>query len=194
MEIGRQIRNLRQQKELSQDDLALKIYVTRQTISNWENDKNYPDVKSLLLLSSLFNISLDQLIKGDVEEMKEIINSEEMKVFKKDSVILTTLFIIIIVVFVPLVIFVEIIGIIILGFIAAIMLYYAYRVERNKKKYNIQTYKEIVNFLNSKELDDNEIQQELGKRVYQKILLTIGMTIAVISFVLGIYYLFERFL
>lgn len=57
MEIGKQIKKYRLELNLSQDDLAEKIFVTRQTISNWENDKNYPDIKSLLLLSSLFDTS-----------------------------------------------------------------------------------------------------------------------------------------
>lgn len=57
--------------KFSQQELAENIFVSHQTISNWENNKNYPDVKSLLLLSSLFNVSLDILIKGDLEEMKE---------------------------------------------------------------------------------------------------------------------------
>ena len=55
MKIGKQIRKYRTEMELSQDELAEKIFVSRQTISNWENNKNYPDVKSLLLLSSLFS-------------------------------------------------------------------------------------------------------------------------------------------
>lgn len=62
MELGKQIKKHRQGLNMSQDELADKIYVTRQTISNWENDKNYPDIKSLLLLSSLFDISLDNLV------------------------------------------------------------------------------------------------------------------------------------
>lgn len=56
-----QIKKYRTSLNLSQEELAEKIYVTRQTISNWENDKCYPDIHSLLLLSSVFNISLDQL-------------------------------------------------------------------------------------------------------------------------------------
>lgn len=60
-----------------QDELSQKIFVSRQTISNWENNKNYPDVKSLLLLSSLFNVSLHILIKGDLEEMKGQIKKED---------------------------------------------------------------------------------------------------------------------
>lgn len=51
-----------------QEDLAEKVFVTRQTISNWENAKNYPDINSLVLLSQLFGVSLDILVKGDLEE------------------------------------------------------------------------------------------------------------------------------
>ena len=48
MEIGKQIKKYRTEMKLSQEELAEKIFVSRQTISNWENNKNYPDVKSLL--------------------------------------------------------------------------------------------------------------------------------------------------
>ena len=79
MELSIQIKKYRTELHLSQEELAEKVYVTRQTISNWENEKSYPDIHSLLLLSSLFNVSLDQLIKGDIEKMKEII-SEQLSV------------------------------------------------------------------------------------------------------------------
>ena len=72
MEIGTQIKRYRNELKLSQEELADKVFVTRQTISNWETGKNYPDIHSVLLLSSIFNISLDQLIKGDIEIMKKI--------------------------------------------------------------------------------------------------------------------------
>jgi len=71
MELGNQIREHRKAMHLSQDDLAEKILVARQTVSNWENGKNYPDIQSLLLLSELFQITLDQLVKGDIEVTKE---------------------------------------------------------------------------------------------------------------------------
>lgn len=54
MELGKQIRKYRKEQSLSQDELAEKVYVSRQTISNWENDKSYPDVNSLILLSEVF--------------------------------------------------------------------------------------------------------------------------------------------
>lgn len=59
MELGNQIKHYRNEGNLSQEALAEKVYVSRQTVSNWENDKSYPDVKSLLLLSEVFHTSLD---------------------------------------------------------------------------------------------------------------------------------------
>ena len=75
MNISEQIRVNRKKICASQEDLAERVYVSRQTISSWENGKSYPDLQSLLLLSEIFSISLDELIKGDVEEMKEKISS-----------------------------------------------------------------------------------------------------------------------
>lgn len=69
MELGTQIRKYRNERTLSQEALAEKVHVSRQTVSNWENDKSYPDVNSLVLLSEVCEISLDQLIK--VEEKAE---------------------------------------------------------------------------------------------------------------------------
>lgn len=78
MELAGQIKRLRSENDLSQDDLASRIYVSRQTISNWENDKTYPDVQSLLLLSATFDVSVDSLIKGDVTAMEEIIGNKDL--------------------------------------------------------------------------------------------------------------------
>ena len=74
MELAQQIRRYRTEKGLSQEDLAAAIFVSRQTVSNWETDKTYPDVQNLLLLSNLFEVSIDSLIKGDMEAMTKIIN------------------------------------------------------------------------------------------------------------------------
>ena len=51
MKLNAQIKKYRMKKNLSQEELAEKVYVTRQTISSWENEKSYPDIHSLLLLS-----------------------------------------------------------------------------------------------------------------------------------------------
>ncbi|EJT5244950.1 helix-turn-helix transcriptional regulator, partial [Listeria monocytogenes] len=70
MEIGKRIREYRKIYNLSQEQLADKIFVSRQTVSNWENDKTYPDIQIIVSLSILFNVSLDELIREDLEEMK----------------------------------------------------------------------------------------------------------------------------
>ena len=59
----------------TQEMVAEKINVSRQTISNWENEKSYPDIISVIELSSLYSISLDDLLKGDEKMMEHL---EEM--------------------------------------------------------------------------------------------------------------------
>lgn len=70
MEIGKKLKNARVQSGMTQENVAEKINVTRQTISNWENEKSYPDIISVIELSNLYSISLDVLLKGD-EKMIE---------------------------------------------------------------------------------------------------------------------------
>lgn len=169
---------------LSQEELAEKVYVSRQTISNWETGKNYPDIHSLLLLSTLFDISLDQLIKGDIDMMKEEINAAEVQKFNKESAVFTILFFASILLFIPLVKFLGIYGIIIEVVLYAITLIWAFRVEKMKKANNIRTYKEIVAFSEGKRLDEIQTQREIGKRPYQAVLkplcgAAIGAVIAV---------------
>ncbi|WP_243277839.1 helix-turn-helix domain-containing protein [Clostridium yunnanense] len=154
--------------------MSEKIFVSRQTISNWENNKNYPDMKSLLLLSDLFSVSLDILVKGDLEEMKEKVNSEDISRFKHDGNIFAVLLLLAIISPVPLVKFMGNIGLVIFGVVAIIAIYYSIRVEKYKKSFNIQTYKEILAFTEGESLDDTKKNQEYGKRPYQKILLAIG--------------------
>lgn len=181
MEIGKQIKKYRMEMNFSQEELSEKIFVSRQTISNWENNKNYPDVKSLLLLSSLFNVSLDILIKGDLEEMKEQIKKEDIDKFKRDSNIFTILFILTMISVVPLMKFMgKKYGVVIWSIIFIASMYYAIKVDKHKKNNNIQTYREIVAFLDGKNLDEVQKHQEYGKRPYQKCALVIGFALLTI--------------
>ena len=173
-EIGTQIKKKRKELELSQDQLAEKIYVTRQSISNWENNKTYPDVKSLILLSEVFEISLDQLIKGDVVMMKKEISEQEQSEFQRDSTIFTVLFSMVLVLPIPLKMLLGTAGLILWGVIFAVGFYYGWRVEQHKKKFNIQTYKEILAFTEGKTLSEIEQAREEGKRPYQKVFLVLG--------------------
>jgi transcriptional regulator with XRE-family HTH domain len=65
MNLSKQIKRLREEARFSQEELSEKIYVSRQTISNWENERSYPDIHNLLLLSVLFDVTLDELVKGE---------------------------------------------------------------------------------------------------------------------------------
>ncbi len=187
MELGKQIKKYRNERTLSQETLADRVYVSRQTVSNWENDKSYPDVKSLVLLSEVFEVSLDQLIKGDVEEMKEQISKNDQEQFGRLSIIFTVLFVATIITMVPLVHFLSWVGVGIWVALFGVTWYAAILVERKKKKLNIQTYKEIVAFTEGKELTEIEKAREEGKRVYQKILYAVGA--AAITFIIAIFFL-----
>ena len=85
MELGKQLVHYRKKMNLSQEELAEKIYVTRQSISNWENDKTYPDIHSLLLLSHIFQVTLDTLVEGDLETMKMIVQKKDLEQVDKDT-------------------------------------------------------------------------------------------------------------
>lgn len=167
----RLLKKYRTEMNLSQEELAEKVYVTRQTISNWENDKSYPDIHSLLLLSSLFNISLDELIKGDIHMMREEINNEDLQKFNQDGIIFTLLLLLLMISIVPLAVFLGYYGLIIFAILWLITMYYAKRLEKYKKAHNIQTYHEILAFTEGKRLDEIEKAREEGKRPYQKVLL-----------------------
>ena len=65
MDFGEQIKSIRKKENLTQEQFAMKLNVSRQAVSNWENNKNLPDIGILILMSNVFQISLDQLIKGD---------------------------------------------------------------------------------------------------------------------------------
>lgn len=154
MELGKQIKKYRTEANLSQEELADKIFVSRQTISNWENDKNYPDIKSLVLMSEVFRVSLDNLIKGDLERMKKEIDTQEYAKFQKDSTIFTVLFIALLIVPVPLVMLWKWFGMALYLCLFGIGMYFAVKIEKYKKKYDIQTYKEIVAFTDGKSLGE----------------------------------------
>lgn len=79
MDIGNQIRERRARLGLSQDELAQKLYVSRVTISHWETGKTLPDVQSMLLLANLFDTTIDELVRGDVDEMREMVKRSERR-------------------------------------------------------------------------------------------------------------------
>lgn len=75
MEIGKKLKNARIKAGLTQEKAAEKTGVSRQTISNWENEKSYPDIISVIALSDLYSVSLDELLKGDQKMTEHLAES-----------------------------------------------------------------------------------------------------------------------
>ena len=194
MELGKQIKEHRQEAHLSQEELANRVYVSRQTISNWENDKSYPDVNSLVLLSEIFQISLDNLIKGDIEVMKDVIQKKEIEKMNRYGKTYTIMLIATAVSAVPLFMWLGVWAFIPWGIVWAISMYFAFKVEKVKKDNDVQTYKEIVAFSEGKRLDDIHKQREIGKRPYQKILLVVVSTLITVTVWVLIWFLMHIFL
>ena len=72
MEISERLKEARQNTGMTQDQVAEKIMVSRVTVSHWENGKSLPDIVSLISLSDLYSISLDELVKGDSKMTEKV--------------------------------------------------------------------------------------------------------------------------
>lgn len=75
MEIGSKLKEARVQCTMTQEQVADELQVSRQTISNWENEKSYPDILSVIKLSDLYKVSLDELLKGDIKMIRHLAES-----------------------------------------------------------------------------------------------------------------------
>ena len=78
MKIGDKLKKARMDNNLTQEEVAEKIFVSRQSISNWENNKTYPDIGNVLALSDLYQISLDELLKGSENFMEHLEESTDL--------------------------------------------------------------------------------------------------------------------
>ena len=193
MEVGQRLKDLRAEAHMSQDDLAARVYVSRQTISSWENGKTYPDVQSLLLLSEIFDVTVDSLIKGDVEAMTKTVDSD-VRTMKRLSYVMTV-FIVLTVIACGWFSFQvavwdwpieQAVPTIVLALVLwSIAMFAALWAERIKKDHDLITYREVLAYWNGKPVDrDTEkgrMERALPRRV--KTLRTIGWT--VVALIIG---------
>lgn len=149
MKLCMQIKKYRKQKNFSQEELAEKVYVSRQTISNWENDRSYPTLESLLILSALFDISLDTLVKGDIDIMKRKLSKHDMNLWTR--VMLLFLFLGI-VVGIPAAYIFSYGGLMVAATLLIISIVAAFKVDSIKKDNDLKTYQEILAFDEGHEL------------------------------------------
>ncbi|MDF7639876.1 helix-turn-helix transcriptional regulator [Lactobacillus sp. ESL0791] len=77
MKFGERLKQARINKKLTQEQVAEDFFITRQAISNWENEKTYPDMTMLIKLSDYYHLSLDTLLKEDTG-MREYLEKKEV--------------------------------------------------------------------------------------------------------------------
>lgn len=153
MDISNQIKKRRTDMGLSQEELAERIYVSRQTISNWETDKTYPDIQSLLMLSVLFDTTIDVLVKGDLEVMEKTVASADAKKMR----ILGIGMFVLLVLMIPF----ALAGITLWGPLGVLLrlvpwaasMAVAVVIERMKIENDVQTYREILAFAKGEAVD-----------------------------------------
>lgn len=88
MNIGNQISNIRKEQKLTQEEFGRLFHVTRQTVSNWENEKSYPDLQILVDISNRFEISLDTLLKEDIKMVKAMDRERVLGTLKHEKSII----------------------------------------------------------------------------------------------------------
>lgn len=177
MELDKRIKQQRKLQGLSQEELAGKVFVSRQTISNWETGKNYPDIRSLLLLSRIFNVSLDDLVKGDTEMMRKQIDRTEVNRFNRYTILYTVM--LIVAVIAPILLF-KLLGMYALIPLTLLLIaagFTTWKLERIKRANDIHTYREIIAFTEGATLDEITRQREIGKRPYQTVLAVLAVAV-----------------
>ena len=156
MNIGNQLKKYRKELNISQEILAEEINVSRQTISNWENDKTYPDIQSLVLISEYFKISLDELIKGDVINMKNQLERNELIRYTNCMIIGLLLTILSL----PVIKVKLVYGCIAMSLFYCFAMWCAIKVEKFKKTNNIRKYKQILDYMETGKMPIKEKQDK----------------------------------
>lgn len=87
MNIGKRIYEIRQQQNITQEQLASDLAISRQAVSKWESGRAIPDIENLMYISNLYDVSLDELIKGDEKVSQKIVADVSAKKWHKLSIL-----------------------------------------------------------------------------------------------------------
>lgn len=173
MNFSNQLKKYRKRHHFSQEKLAEKIYVSRQTISNWENGKTYPDIQHLITLSLLFDVSVDELLKGDVETMKQTVEGRKQFAGNTQTLFMSFAALIILV---GVMLLSEQFGTATLSAMlvaGGIMLASVIRIEYLKRKYNIKKYRDIIDYM-----EDGKVSEK------SPVPISISLSMWIISFII----------
>lgn len=98
MNIGEKIKEKRSSMNLTQQELAAQLNVSRSTVSNWEVGRNYPDIEMIVNISNLLDVSLDVLLKGDDQVVAKIANDTKIRKIQSRRILLLSLLITLIII------------------------------------------------------------------------------------------------
>ncbi|HGO3462757.1 TPA: helix-turn-helix transcriptional regulator [Staphylococcus aureus] len=189
MNLSKQIKNYRERDGYSQEYLAEKLYVSRQSISNWENDKSLPDIHNLLMMCELFNVTLDDLVKGTIPFVPDIKAQRSLNLWTYVMLIFMTLAAILMG---PLVVYWNWTWGVTVAIILGIGFYASMKIEDLKKVHKMDNYDRIVAFMNGK--DPSEVQTTKARNTMTNALSIISV-IGILSLIIFLsVYLANKFL
>ena len=145
MYISKRLKELRTASGFSQEKLAELLDVSRQTISSWENERSYPDVHNLIMLCDIYSVSLDDLMKGDIETMKKS-PQDAIQLIQSGLVMIIGLLIAVTGLIITLNGGSTLWGYGLMMIGAALACFFAFYADYLKRKNKIQTYKELSDF------------------------------------------------
>lgn len=162
MNISQQIKKYREKNNISQEELAEILFVSRQTISNWETKKTYPDLRSLLMMSDYFKTSLDELVKGDLIIIKQ--NESAQSLNNWGILAFGSLILILVGVGIITSKDINLIYSMPIILLSIFSVFAFYKVEKIKKDENIQTYKEVKAYMENRSLSETKKEIEVENR------------------------------
>lgn len=145
MNLPSRLKELRKNSKMTQEEVSEKIHVSRQTLSNWETGKNYPDFQSLLYLCEVYNITLYELVNEDIELIQKKVTKR--KIYTTAGLFLFS----IILLFLSITIIINFnvfIALIISSLAIMLITVTSMTMERIKKEHKLNTYLKICQFIN----------------------------------------------
>lgn len=94
MIFAEKLKTERQKRGWSQEELSEKLFVSRQSVSKWENGQNYPSIETIIKVSDLFGVTIDELLRSDEELTKQVIRDSRKLAFPNLKFLFDVLFLI----------------------------------------------------------------------------------------------------
>ena len=186
MKLNENLIKYRHQNNLSQDALAKKMYVSRQTISNWETGKTYPDIQNIILLADVYHVTVDQLVREDISLMQNKSSQHQLRLLSFGLILSLIL------------VYASFIGIKWLPIVTVAMLVASFTtigvilaiaLIRLNNRLQLQTLKQTVQFINGQSVEQikNNTQKQKTKLILAGI---VGILLGVIlTYLIAVYIL-----